>query len=876
MGSKPLKILDLKKENTNPPRLPLCFFRWFCHPKLRDHIEGDLMELYEERVKEFGKRNADRKFIGDVLLLFRPGIIGKNRFSHSLNPFDMFMHNMLLSFRGFMRYKISFLINLIGLSSGLTASLLIYLWVNDELRFDKFHEKDQQLYQVMERRVVGGNTFISDESTGLIAEEIKAQMPEVEYAASLAPSSWFQKFTLSIGEHNVKAVGQYVGPEYLNIFSFPLIEGDKGKVLADKSSIVITRALAIRLFGTVENVIGKIVEFQHERQFIISGILEDVPFHSSEQFEFLLSFELFKDLQPWVKVCTSSGPHNFLILKEGTNIEQFNAKIANMITDNCEHKYRTAYVFPFSDNYLNNSFDHGARTGGRIEYVRLFSVIAVFILLIACINFMNLSTARATRRIKEIGIKKAIGVLRKQLIVQYLTESMLLTILSSALALLMVFLLLPWFNVLTGKQIQLEFDYVVILSILGIITITGLIAGSYPALYLSGFDPATVLKGKLNTSLGEVWARKGLVIFQFAISIVLIVSVTVVYQQIQYIQNKNLGYDRDNVILFDSEGKVLNAQQTFIDEVKRVPGVVNASGALHNIVGRIFAIPDLSWPGKNENEVIFFEGVRGGYDLLQTMGMQIVAGRNYIPGQPADVDIIINETAAKTMGMGDPVGKTMILQGKEVRIIGVMKDFFFQSMHTAMQPVFYQIETESPNSWHRIIVKLAEGEEKETIARLEKLYREYNPGFTLEYQYMDDAYQKMYASEARVGILSQYFAGIAILISCLGLFGLTAFTAERRQKEIGIRKVLGSSHWNIIYLLSLDFTKMVVLSIVIALPISYFMTSNWLHGFVYRINLEWWYFIGAALTALIVAWLTVGIQTVKAAQMNPVKSLKSE
>jgi len=864
----------LNRDKSIPPTLATKLLHSFLRDDLAEEVSGDLEEKFYKTVNVRSVFKAKVNYWYQVINYIRPFAFKKSK-SGNQNHAAMFKHNLLLSYRSFLRYKSSFLINLIGLSTGLTASLLIYMWVNDELHFDKFHEKDKQLYQVMERREIGGNVYLSNESTGILAEEMKIQLPEVEYAAAVIPSEWFQKFTLSLDEKNVKATGQYVGEDYLNIFSFPLIQGDRSTVLKDKNSIVITKTLALRLFGMTENIVGKTVVFQHEREFQITGILEDVPYRSSEQFEFLLSLEYYKDIQPWIKQWGNDGPHNFIVLKEGTNIAQFNAKIKNIVADHLENKFRFVFVSPFSYNYLHYSFDHGASMGARMEYVKLFSLIAVFILIIACINFMNLSTARAARRIKEIGIKKAIGAVRKQLIAQYLSESMLITFISAAVALLLVFLLLPGFNVLTGKQIAFELSRTLILAVTGIVVFTGLIAGSYPALYLSGFDPATVLKGKLTTSFGELWARKGLVVFQFTLSVVLIVAVVVVYNQIQYIQTKNLGYNRDHIIRFESEGKVLGTQETFIAALKQLPGVVNASGTLHTIVGRNFATNDFVWPGKNEKEIIFFEGMRGGYDLLPTLGMKIVSGRNF-SRETSPSTIIINETAAKVMAMDDPIGKTIKLYGQDRQIIGVFKDFFFQSMHTTMQPMFYDIVAEENNPWYKILVKLEEGKERETIARIEEFYKSYNPGFILDYQYLDDAFQKMYASETRVGILSRYFAGIAILISCLGLFGLTAFTAERRQKEIGIRKVLGSSNWSIIYLLSGEFTKMVVMAIVIALPVSYLITSSWLGNFVYRIDLEWWFFLGAAVSALLIAWLTVGLQTFKASRVNPVNCLKSE
>ena len=521
----------------------------------------------------------------------------------------MFKTNLKIAWRNLWKDRQFTFLNLIGLSTGLACTLLIYLWVTDELSFDKFHEKDSQLYQLMEHRKSADQVSISDESSGMLGETLAAQMPEVEFAAAVAPAAWFQRFTLTVGEKNIKAVGQYVGKDYFNIFSFKLLEGEKNKVLADKNSIVISEDLAKRLFSSTTNIIGKPVQFEHSQIFFVSGVFEDIPYHSSEQFDFLLSFEYYKDVQGWVKTWNNTGPHNYVILKKGTDIDAFNKRIAGVVTQNGGDTTRSPFAYHFSDNYLHNIFNHGARQGGRIEYVRLFSIIAIFILAIACINFMNLSTAKAARRLKEVGIKKVVGASRYQLIFQFLSESMLLTLFAVIMALGFVWLLLPAFNELTGKQMQFPFEPKLICGILAIILFTGFFAGSYPALYLSGFSPVSVLKGKLRTTLGEVWARKGLVIFQFTLSIILIVGVMVVYKQINYIQRVNLGYNKDNIVRFDSEGKISGNEETFIAGLKKIPGVINVSFTFHNMVGRNYGSYGMDWDGKNPNESIYFRRI---------------------------------------------------------------------------------------------------------------------------------------------------------------------------------------------------------------------------------------------------------------------------
>jgi len=789
----------------------------------------------------------------------------------------MIYHNVILAIRSYLRYKIPFFINLIGLCTGLASALLIYLWVNDEVNFDRFHKNSERIFQVMERRQQTDETKISDESSGMLAETIADEMPEVEYAAAIAPSSWFQKFTLSIGDKNVKASGQYAGPEYFNIFTFPLLHGNKADVLRDKNSIVISRSLAVRLFGTTDNVVGKVVEYQHERQFQVSGVFEDIPVNSSEQFDFVLSFEYYKDIQSWVKSWSANhtGPHNFVVLREGSDPKPFNEKIAGIISQHTEEKNRTAFVLPYADNYLYNSFDHGVRTGARMDNVRLFSLIAIFILLIACINFVNLSTARASQRVKEIGIKKATGASRNQLIIQFLCESLLLTSISVLISLAIVYAILPEFNLLTGKQIVLK-PIDLLLPLISITLITALLAGSYPALYLSGFDPVAVLKGKLNISFGELWVRKGLVVFQFTLTVVLVVIVIIVYEQIQYIQHEELGYNKDQIIRFDSEGKVLNSQKTFMSALEQVPGVLHVAGSYHNIVGRNFGTIDISWAGKNQDDKIFFEGMVGSAGLLETLGMKLIEGRGFNKDDTLMDEIIVNEEAVKTMGMTDPVGKMIELNGRQRQIVGVLEDFHFESLHIAVAPMYYTLAAESDNSWYKVLVKLQAGHERETIERIESFYNTYNPGFVLDYAFLDEAFQKQYVSENRISLLSKYFAGIALVISCLGLIGLTAFTTERRTKEIGIRKVLGASQASIIHLISAGFLQITLVSIIIALPMSYLAGREWLNTFVYHIDLQWWYFITPAIAVLAIAWLTVSLQALRPSGANPVNSLKAE
>jgi predicted permease len=786
----------------------------------------------------------------------------------------MLKHNLLLIYRNFLRAKGFFLINLVGLTTGLVCTLLIYLWVRDEVNMDKFHAKDSRLFQVMEFQSYADEIMTTTSTPGILAETLKEEIPEVEYAAT---TTWIEPFTLSIKENNVKADGFYVGKDFFNIFSYPLIEGNPDKMLKDKTAIVISRELAKKLFNTDENVIGKTVEWQHKKSYQVTGLFDKVT-SSSYQFDFVLSFEDFKDDNEWVTEWGNNGPPSFLILREGSDAVAVSEKIKDFVKkkNNEGESNVTLFLKPFSERYLYGRYENGIQSGGRIEYVRLFAIIAVFILIIACINFMNLSTARASRRAKEVGIKKSIGAQRNSLIFQYLSESMITSMLSLLMAIIVVWMFLPSFNIITDKKIVFTLNDPQLLGmLLGITVFTGLLAGSYPALFLSGFKPAAVLKGELKGSWGELWARKGLVVFQFALSVILIVSVLVIYKQIEFVQSRNLGYNKSNLISIPIEGNVVSTLETFLTEVKRIPGVSSASSIGHSLIGRNNNTSGLEWEGNNPDDEILFENVRVNYDMLETLGVEMVEGRTFSREHSTDTSkIIFNEAAIRVMNLENPIGKVIRLWDQyDLEIIGVVKDFNFQSLHDVVNPLFFVLNQR--NTW-KVMIRLEGGREKETLKVLTDFYKEYNPGFSFEYTFQDQEYAKQYAAEQRVATLSGYFAAFAILISCLGLFGLATFTAERRLKEIGIRKALGSSSTNIVLLLSGDFTRMVLLSILLGLPVSYWLLSGWLERFAFHIDLELWYFLAAGLIALLIAWLTVASQAIKAALINPVKCLRSE
>jgi len=771
-------------------------------------------------------------------------------------------------------------LNLIGLSTGLACTFLIYLWVHDELNVDKYNEKDRQLFQVMVNQHNDDGIKTGEYTPGLLADALEKEIPEVEYAVAVLPASWFSsQGVISYGDAHIKAGSQYESKDYFNVFTSKFIDGDKNRLLTDKYTVAISEEIAMKLFNTTRNIIGKTIKWdlgQFSGSYVVSGIFEKPPANATNQFDIMFNFELFKERRPGMEFWGNSEPHTYVILKKGTKVDQVNHKIKDFLRTKNKDSKTDLFLIRYSDKYLYGQFENGVQAGGRISYVRLFTIIALFILVIACINFMNLSTAKASRRIKEVGIKKVVGARRSTLILQYLGESMLLTFLSLILALLLIVLLLPQFNTITGKHINLVFDRGLILSIAGITLITGLVAGSYPALYLSGFKPAAVLKGKLKTSIGELWVRKGLVIFQFTLSVIFIVSVLVVYRQINYIQNRNLGYNRSNIIHFEIplefDSVKLKLAANFLDELKNIPGVINTSSYYHNLTGDHGAIGGFQWPGKDPTKDIEFANLEVGYNFIETIGMQIKEGRSFSANDNAHNEIIFNEAAIQSMGLKDPIGKTVKFWDQQRKIVGVVKNFNFESLYQTVKPCFFQVYPIMPN----VMVKIKGGTERQTIAQIQKTFLAYNKGIPFDYKFLDENYNALYASERRVGVLSGYFAGLAILISCLGLFGLAAFTAQRRQKEIGIRKVVGATVTNVVFMLSKDFLQLVLIAVFVAFPLAWWMTSQWLNSFAYRIPIGVDIFFMAGISTVLITLLTISYQAIRAAVANPVKSLRTE
>lgn len=786
----------------------------------------------------------------------------------------MLFHYVRLISRGFRRFRSVLVINLLGLSTALTSVLLIYLWVNDELSIDRYNQFNERLFQVKQNTVDNGRIHTSSDTPGILAQALSDEIPEVEHAAAYVP--WDVYGSLPVvqwQERRFKTKTQFASKDFFQVFSLPMVSGDAATCLADGKSVVLTDNLAQKLFGTVDGVIGKAIswkEWGNEELFIVSGVCKSPPANATMQFDLLLNYELFLKTHEWLLTWYSSDPHTVVLLRADADVDAFRRKISDFIVRKVPKSRQQLIAQTYADGYLHGNFENGVNTGGRVQYVKLYSLIGVFILAIAAINYTNLSTAKAARRIREMGIQKAIGAHRSWLIFQQLGESCIVVLIAMILALLFTDLLLGPFNVLTGKQLVLSFDPALIATVAVVVIVTGLMAGAYPAFYLSGFSPAATLRGVIHAGSVGLFARRALVVFQFAVSVSLIVGALVVYRQLDFIHHKQLGYDRERVLHFDTE----NISDAYLNELKSIGGVANAGRFYHDLLGRHGSTGTVDWPGRDPEQHINFGNLEMGYDLIETMGFVVTAGKPFRREFGKSNQIIFNESAIKAMGLKNPIGAHITLWGDEKEIVGVVKDFNFESLYSKVGPCFLRLVPMVDGYPSRVMVKLAPGDQAEVIARIEQFFRKYNPGLAFDYTFLDDDYQRLYQAEQRVATLSRYFSVITVVIGCLGLFGLAAFTAERRAKEIGIRKVLGSTNTGIVTLLSTEFMTTVLIAVIIALPLSHLVLSNWLKEFEYRIDIPWYFYIVAAGLAFVIALITVGAQAYKAAVADPAKVLR--
>ncbi len=810
----------------------------------------------------------------------------------------MFTNYLKIAFRNLRKNKGFSAINIFGLAIGIATCLLITLYVWDELNYDKYNVNADRIYRVDGDIEFGGNHFILAASPDPLGATLKKDFPQVEQYVRFRNHGGFlvKKGTENVQENNVR----YTDSTLFTVFTLPMIAGNAATALVNPNSVVITESTARKYFNTT-NVVGKTLTINDTGSLKITGVIKDVPRQSHFNFDFFVS--MYGQLSPYeINQWTSNNFNTYIVLKRGANPKaleaQFDVLITKYVGPSLQSFNLTMEQFKKTGNHINYSLTpltsihlHSNKTAelginSSIEYVYIFSAIAIFILLIACVNFMNLSTARSSGRAKEVGVRKVLGSLRKSLIIQFITESLVISFIALLLALVIVVLLLPYFNQLAGKEITLSLvaTFWLLPSLLVLVIIVGLLAGSYPAFYLSSFKPIEVLKGKLAAGFKGSWLRSGLVVFQFWISIILIIGTLVIYNQLNFIRNKNIGYKRDNVLIIQNTDALGTRANSFKENVLKINGVLNATmtGYLPTAGWRNDS-PIFSDASLDQKKAVSLQIWNVDENYIPTLGMQMAKGRNFSNRFHTDSSgIILNEAAAKLFGFPDPLNKPLyflnsfpVKDSKDVsalHVLGVVKDFNFNSLHDNVTPLCFLLKKQTGS----IAFRISTANAKNLIAQIENQYKALAPGQPFKYSFMDDDYNKIYDAEQRTGSLSVTFSVLAILIACLGLFGLVTYAAEQRRKEIGIRKVLGANVGNVVTMLSKDFLKLVFVAALIAFPVAWFAMNRWLQDFAYRITISPWIFVKAALLSVFIALATICFQAIKAALASPVKSLRTE
>ncbi len=790
----------------------------------------------------------------------------------------MFKNHLKIAWRTLMKNKVYFLINAVGLSVAITVSLLMLLWVFDEYGMDKFHEKDEQIY--LAKRTIPLEEGILDVYNGIsypLLRTAKEQLPEIEEYVTLGRS---YEDNLRFEDTNFRANGTFTNAAFFRTFSFPIILGDINDLDNKPEALAISESLAKRLWGEdwTSKALGSPIHIYDNGDYAVTAVYKDFPTHSSIQNDFYYGFERHLSQNDWIEEWGNNGMQGAFLVKKNTDVAQLSKKIEVLFQENITGDLKEGlFIQKFSDNYLYNQFDENAQvSGGRIEYVRIFTIAAIFLLVISCINFINLSTAYATKRANEIGVRKAIGAQKNTLMNQFFLETSLITSIAFTLGFLITALLLPYVNTLTGKQLSLDFSQPYLMfTFFMVFVFTTLLSGAYPSFIISSFKPVAALKGigkekKSNTSL-----RKGLVVLQFSLSLLLIISALVIQKQVDYVNKKDLGIAKDHIISIHQDQVLTQKYEAIKNELLASEGIESVTLAGPSPLATPASSSGVSWPGKlQEQENIEFALLWTAHNFPEAFDIPLHQGDYYQEGAQDTLNLVVNQTASQLMGLGEnPVGKTIQLWGSQRQIIGVLKDFHNRSLYESIQPTIFLLD---PNDAGSLFVKLDGAEMEQAIASVHTVFEKILPDNPLHYDFLDEQYAANYRSETLTGIFARYFAVISILLSCLGLFGLATFTAKQRKKEIGIRKVLGATVNNITLLVSKEFFKLVAIAILAASPLAYYFMSQWLSDFAYRINIPLGSFALAGILTLLTTFLTIGFQAIKSAMANPVNSLRTE
>jgi ABC-type antimicrobial peptide transport system permease subunit len=786
----------------------------------------------------------------------------------------MFKNYLKVAFRNLWKNKGFSFINIIGLAIGMASAILILLWIQNEVSYDGFHEKKDRIYEAWNKAEFSGAMHCWNTTPKPLAAAMKRDFPEVEHAVRV---NWPSRLLFTVGEKKFMESGNAVDSIFLQVFSFPMLQGNPATALNDPYSIVLTESFAKTLFGTAD-VMRKVIRIDNKDNYTVTGILKDLPNNTRFTFKYLL---------PWAQVRRqgydesnwgNNSTRTYVLLRSNARLASMVPKMKIIKTryDSSE-KHWEMFLYPVSKWRLYSSFKGGQQEGGRIEFVRLFGIVAAFILLIACINFMNLSTARSEKRAKEVGIRKVVGAPRSKLISQFIGESVLLSFLAAILAIGVVLLSLPGFNRLTEKHLYIPFGSVWFwVSAIGFILFTGLLAGSYPAFFLSSFQPVKVLKGTFKAANALVAPRKVLVVLQFTFAIVLIICTIIVKQQIDYARGRDTGYERGSLVFHFMTGDLDKKYDMIRQELLSSGAAVAVCKTSSPLTENYSDTWGFEWTGKDPADKTDFNYFCTDQNLVKTTGVQLVQGRDFDLRQyPTDsTGMMLNESAVKAMHFKEPIGQ-IVKEGKEAyHVVGVIKDFIIQSPYEPIRPMVIV----GAKGWFSTINFKLPGTAltASSLKKAETIFRKYNPEYPFEYHFADAEYAEKFDDERRIGTLAGLFAALTVFISCLGLFGLATYMAENRVKEIGVRKVLGASVGGIATLLSKDFLKLVLVSFVVAAPVAWWAMYTWLKEYSYRVAIEWWVFAMAAVLSMGIAVLTVSYQAIRAGLSNPAKSLRSE
>lgn len=867
--------------STGPPRWAIRFLKWFCHSDYVEDIEGDLLERFDRRQESLGTRRARRRFVADVLSLFRPALMKPIRFFHPIIPGLMFRNNLKMAWRGLFKNRSYSLINIGGLSLAMLVTIFIGLWIHDEWQYNRQYPNADRLAMVMQNQTMNGqiNTWWSQ------AWQLEPALEDDfgDQFAHIITITGSRGFLLRYEDKKVTQTGRFMGAPITEMLSMTMLQGTRS-ALEDPTSVILSTSAAEALFGS-EDPMGKSITVGNDMAATVNGVYEDLPENSAfgdldliVPWEMNLKYNNIKERAEW----GNSWFNTLVQIGDRADMDQVSALIKDVKYDHIDPKYAELsqpqlWLHPFTRWNLFSQFENGSSVGGRIEYVRLFGTIGLFILLLGCINFMNLSTARSEKRAKEVGIRKTLGSVRVQLLGQFFSESLLIAGLAFVSALIMVIVFLPLFNEVADKSIGIPWSNPWFwLSGLGFTLLTGLIAGSYPALYLSGFRPIKALKGTFRPGRFSALPRQVLVVVQFTVSVSLIISTIFIFRQIEFAKDRPIGYDRDNLL------RVPIKTRDIITHWDALRADLLNTGMIENMVGTDSPVTStgvtnggFTWEGMDPAMNNDFTSLRVTYEFGDMVDWEIIEGRDFSPEFATDSSaIILNEAAVTYMGLENPVGTIMERGDMRHEIVGVVKNLITQSPYDPVrQTIFMHHET-----WlNHVNIKLKpESRAHEALTAIQAIFEKYDPVNTFEYYFADEEYARKFDNEERIGKLAGFFAVLAVLISCLGLFGLASYVAERRTKEIGIRKVLGASVAGLWQLLSRDFILLVIIACLVAAPIAYLLTNDWLEDFSYHTEFSWWVFAVVVILAIGIALLTVSFQALRAAYMNPVESIKNE